>query len=603
MNQLMISTTSKQSTPAEPPVCRMVSLQTLPQFPENEMAYCAIPSADDPEVQTRAFLAAPQFKGIVPAALLKQKQSENLRVILLGSNDYYIRQAAAYLTAFAQQEDGCSDRCDTDDFWNDLDIDDYLPSNAQDKSSELAQSLAVLSTALLDPSLAAHSSRSTPHTVMLQIQEQEPKVDITMLRSAGLLLHAKTGPVLSATVLHQISAFLQRRDAQALFIAMRPEQMDQDLLEELHFTHGFQICRVGQADSDYLRRLLLQTADSLAIPVDPTVDIDTVISRLHRYRGNSFTETDIEQLLRRCVLKCGNTPLRTQDLNIQPYRFNDTQGRDALQSMIGLDGVKDTMSRLLASAVLDDRRRAKGIDTPPSCRNLAFSGNPGTGKSVTARLAAQILREEGCGSGKFVEAGREQLIGSFLGQTSPMIADLFRQAKGGVLFIDEAGALISDGRDSYATEAVNALVRHMELEPETMVIFATYPDEMKRLLASNPGLSSRIAHVLDFPDYEEDTLYKIFRTFAQKESLPLSRNASEICREFFRELRRRKGGNFGNGREARRLFQAAKEELALRTLNTPDAEHCISAADLRAAANHLLSQEQVKESAPIGFHG
>ena len=82
-----------------------------------------------------------------------------------------------------------------------------------------------------------------------------------------------------------------------------------------------------------------------------------------------------------------------------------------------------------------------------------------------------------------------------------------------------------------------------------------------------------------------------------------SRSAAEICGEFFRELRRRKGKNFGNGREARRLFQTAKEELALRTLNTPDAEYVLSAADLRAAAQRLLNQEADIKTTAIGFHG
>ena len=604
MNQMMI-TTPQQKAAVQAPVCRTVPLLTLPPFPGKEMAYCSIPDGDNIEQLARAFHAAPQFSGISPDALLKHKQSDSLRVILLGSDDYYLRQAAAYLTAFSRHKRGLNNKSSNDeaeDFWNDLDIDEYLPSDPSEKRIDLTQELVVVSTELLDPSMATHTP-SASHSVMVQMQGQEPKVDIAMLRSAGLFLHAKSGPVLSDAVLHQVAAFLQRNDAQDLFIAMRPEQMDQELLEELRFTHGFQICKVGTADSAYLRRFLLHTADSLGVLIDPAVDLDTVITGLRRYRGSAFTEVDIEKLIYHSVCKLTNRPLSTQDLIMQPYRSQSTLGREALKNMIGLDAVKDTMNRLLASAVLEDRRRAKGADIPPSCRNLAFSGNPGTGKSVTARLAAQILREEGCGSGKFVEAGREQLIGSFLGQTSPMIAELFRQARGGVLFIDEAGALISDGRDSYATEAVNALVRHMELEPETMVIFATYPEEMKQLLASNPGLSSRIAHVIDFPDYEEDTLFDIFRTFARREELPLTRNAAEICREFFGELRRRKGKNFGNGREARRLFQAAKEELALRTLSTPDAEYTLSSADLRAAVKRLLGQESDTKTTAIGFHG
>lgn len=256
--------------------------------------------------------------------------------------------------------------------------------------------------------------------------------------------------------------------------------------------------------------------------------------------------------------------------------------------MVGLEEVKQTLRRRLAAAALEDHRRQRGLKVEPACRNMAFSGPPGTGKSVTARLAARILREE----------GREQLIGSYLGQTSPMVAELFQRAKGGVLFIDEAGALLDDGQDTYAAEAVNALVRHMELEPETTVIFATYPGEMERLLASNPGLSSRVAQVLDFPGYDDGILWDIFQGFARREGYALPEGTRELCDAFFAELRQRKGERFGNGREARRLYQGAVEEMALRVLEGQ--EEALVLADLEEASKRLLAQPG-KERRSIGF--
>ena len=158
-----------------------------------------------------------------------------------------------------------------------------------------------------------------------------------------------------------------------------------------------------------------------------------------------------------------------------------------------------------------------------------------------------------------------------------------------------------DGRDTYAAEAVNALVRHMELEPETMVIFATYPEEMKQLLSSNPGLSSCVAQVLEFPDYTGEELFDIFKTFAQQERLNLPENADRLCGGFFQKLRGRKGTDFGNGREARRLFQAAKEEMALRALSDPGVLSDLSEEDLRGAMERLLKQEREKTRTRIGF--
>lgn len=184
-----------------------------------------------------------------------------------------------------------------------------------------------------------------------------------------------------------------------------------------------------------------------------------------------------------------------------------------LEKLIGLREVKDALRRIIAITDLENRRAGAELPTPPRCRNLVFSGESGTCKSVTARLLAQALQECGASSGAFVEAGREQLIGRYMGATSPMVAKLFERARGGVLFIDEAGALISHGgEDYYAEEAVNALVRHMELCPETTVIFATYPDEADTLLGQNPGLSSRIARVISFPSYTDAELCDILPT-------------------------------------------------------------------------------------------
>ena len=267
--------------------------------------------------------------------------------------------------------------------------------------------------------------------------------------------------------------------------------------------------------------------------------------------------------------------------------------------MTGLEEVKEKLRRLLARAVWEKRRGQAGKPIRPMCRNLAFAGPPGTGKSVTARLAARILREKGCGSGRCVEAGREQLIGTYLGETSPRIAELFEQARGGVLFIDEAGALLGGEYDIYAAEAVNALVRHMELQPETMVIFATYPGEMERLLSSNPGLKSRIAQILNFPAYDDDQLWAIFQGFAREDGCALPEGTGEVCRSFFSALRRRDPEGFGNGREARRLFQGAAEELALRALDT--GEETLRLEDLNAAAERLLAGAGGAERRPIGF--
>ena len=601
MNQTQVVSPSLPVT-AQCPVCRVVPLGRVPGAKRDELAVCRLPGEDSPEQLMAAFRAAPQFSQISVETLLKQKG--NLRVVLLGEKDYYLRQAAVYLTAMSRKQSGGASAPPVDDFWSDLDLDECIQETSPDFSAVMKESVAVVAPSMLDPAIGQGEFPAGKTGAAAQGMQMQKQVDLNSLDSAGVLIAASSGKVLSEGVLDSIGVFLEQEEPQNLFVAVKPSQIELDLLEELRFTYGFRVCRVGQVDQSYLRRLLTQLAEDMGVTLSSEVDLDKVIAQLCRYRGAAFAESDFGPLLQRAAQRKGKLPLQTEDLLIRPCRAQGSHGREALQAMVGLTAVKEAMSRLLASAALEDRRRMNGVEIPPSCRNLAFSGQPGTGKSVTARLAAQILREEGCGTGRFVEAGREQLIGAYLGHTSPMIAELFRKAKGGVLFIDEAGALLdSDGHDSYAAEAVNALVRHMELEPETMVIFATYPEEMKKLLSSNPGLSSRVAQVLHFPDYGKDDLFAIFQGFAEKEQLSLPEQASDVCSSFFSALKQRKGKDFGNGREARRLFQAAKEEMALRAVTDPGVDSALSVEDLRGAARRLLEQERGGASSanPIGF--
>lgn len=591
MNMQTIS--APRAAAAQPPanVCSCVPLHSIPGLPKRQAARCPLLQQDKKQMLA-AFQAAPQFSGIPVKSLLRRRQ-EGLRVLLLGQSDYYNRQAACYLASLA----GPVQREETpDDFWQDAGESAYFDDGEE---NVLEQALTVVSASILDPELNEEQSFGPGPKVM---GGKEGKVLLLdSLDTPAILITAPTGRVLSENVLDQVERALHRTEKPTphIFIALRPEQEESDLLEELRFTHGFSHCRVGQADMDYLCRFLRQTGQAMLAPLADDADPERIVSTLRRYRGGRFEESDLEQSIRLAVERGAAVPLRTEDLLPRPCRSRG-QGREQLQSMIGLQGVKDTVERFLATAILEDRRRQKGDDPTPMCRNLAFSGPPGTGKSVTARLMARIMREEGCGTGRFVEAGREDLIAPYLGQTSPQIASLFRKAKGGVLFIDEAGALLNVNNDTYAVEAVNALVRHMELEPETTVIFATYPEEMKQLLRSNPGLSSRVAQVIDFPAYGDADLWDIFSLLARQERTPLPDGARKVCLDFFRSLRARKGDRFGNGREARRLFQTAVQEMAMRAAGSEE-EPELALSDLKAAAELLLRQEEPGEEKKIGF--
>ena len=581
-----LSTPALQTAPPPAPVnpCRLVRFLALPGLPKSRLSCCPLPLEAPREALLAEFQAAPQFSQIRLPRLMEEHRG-SLRVLLLGESTYYACQAAVYLTTLFQTREDHS-APERDSFWDDA-LWDLLDPDSQDTPGpQLSRSLAVLSPALLDPSLEAEPAR---RPALSPTERPAEQFELSRLDAPAALVAADSGPVLSRKLLDRLEE-LSLRDAGHpldLFLALKPHQLDLELLEELRFTYGFQVCRVGQPDQDYLRRVLRSCGEELLTPIDQLADLDQVIAHTRRCRGSAFQETDLESLVLWAIQRRAQPPLTTRDLLFSPFQ-SKREGWKQLEAMTGLQPVKESLRRLLATAALEGRRRQQGLEVRPVCRSLAFSGPPGTGKSVTARLAAQILREEGCGTGRFVEAGREQLIGTYLGETSPKIAALFQRARGGVLFIDEAGALLDGGQDIYAVEAVNALVRHMELDPETMVIFATYPGEMERLLASNPGLSSRIAQVLEFPAYDGGQLWEIFQSFARAEGYALPEGAEELCDGFFSRLRQADPESFGNGREARRLFQGAVEELALRTLSAPGEGYALSLQDLEHAADRLL---------------
>ena len=160
----------------------------------------------------------------------------------------------------------------------------------------------------------------------------------------------------------------------------------------------------------------------------------------------------------------------------------------------------------------------KNIGKQHFTRHMVFTGNPGTAKTTVARLFARIMKENNLlETGEFIEVGRADLVGKFVGWTASLIKKRFSEAKGGVLFIDEAYSLVDDRSGSFGDEAINTIVQEMENNRENViVIFAGYPDRMKEFIDRNPGLSSRIAFHVSFPDYSTPELCDIANLAAKR---------------------------------------------------------------------------------------
>lgn len=235
---------------------------------------------------------------------------------------------------------------------------------------------------------------------------------------------------------------------------------------------------------------------------------------------------------------------------------------DKLNAMIGLSEAKAVIRRAVNyfkyRAILSGRE----IRVRQPALHMCFTGNPGTAKTTVARLVAQILTENDIlPTGVFVELGRSDLVAKYVGWTADTVKKRFREAKGGVLFIDEAYSLVDDRSGSFGDEAINTIVQEMENHREdVVVIFAGYPDKMEEFLGKNPGLRSRIAFHVPFPDYDTQELVEIAEKIAGENGCRFSDAALGKLAGLFDRLR--VSEDFGNGRCARNMVESAQMHLA-----------------------------------------
>ena len=234
-----------------------------------------------------------------------------------------------------------------------------------------------------------------------------------------------------------------------------------------------------------------------------------------------------------------------------------------LDGLVGLGAVKKEISNLAAYLNLQIRR---GENNTFQGKHYVFTGNPGTGKTTVARIMADVFKTLGILSrGQLVEADRAKLVAGYTGQTAIKTNQLIDTAMGGVLFIDEAYTLKSSDGDTFGAEAIDTLLKRLEDDRGKFIcIVAGYTDQMHDFIDSNPGLKSRFTQTIHFDDYTPDELTQIFMNLAAAKNFTVSDETKGAVHRQFEQLYLRRDKNFGNARDARRIFNEAVERQSQR---------------------------------------
>ena len=235
------------------------------------------------------------------------------------------------------------------------------------------------------------------------------------------------------------------------------------------------------------------------------------------------------------------------------------------RELIGLRPVKARIREIAALLVVDRARQQVGLETTPPSLHMSFTGRPGTGKTTAAERMSKILHGLGyVRKGHMVTATRDDLVGQYIGHTAPKTREMLKKAMGGVLFIDEAYYLYRpENERDYGAEAIEILLQVMEgNRDDLVVIFAGYKERMDIFYQSNPGLSSRVANHIDFPDYSASELLAIAQLILAAENYRFSEEASLAFAEYIQ--RRMQLPFFANARSIRNAIDRARMRQANR---------------------------------------
>ncbi|MCR4656467.1 MAG: AAA family ATPase [Lachnospiraceae bacterium] len=349
---------------------------------------------------------------------------------------------------------------------------------------------------------------------------------------------------------HKIDAILAD-EREKKFIWILPERLREPWAAELQMKKGFMPVVIQDVSDAYYEEVFDMIMTTAGVSLENGLTTAAAVNRIRKIRGNDFAEEDLDWMIQHAMKEAFRRGSR--ELSAGDFALNDAVSEDPedkLSRMPGLSNVKEMVTEF-TSMLLETGRNRRLRDMHS---NMIFYGNPGTGKTTCAQLLADIMAQKGVSSASFIMASRADIIGKYVGHTAVKVSDLFSKARGGVLFVDEAGFFLNESSGGFIKEAVKEFIRFMELYPDVTVIFAMYEKEAAEFMKLDEGLASRISRMVAFEDFSDRELRDIFVHMTEEKGYSVSKGAADIANDYIKEQKNKR--NFGNAREVRKLVES-----------------------------------------------
>ncbi len=381
------------------------------------------------------------------------------------------------------------------------------------------------------------------------------------------------------------------------YIWISPEMLDDSWVTDLRMDQGFSLLRIGGVPRDYYDDIFQKLLKREGYALPKNVSSMEIVNRIMKLRGARFTEEDLDWILQLAIRRKKLSGDSDNLLHPEDFQLNEKVEDAPLEKLKALPGLADVKDMVTEqAALLKEARRNDKLKKIHG--NMLFYGNPGTGKTTSARLLAEVMAEYGTANATFIEASRADIIGKYVGFTAGKIAALFEKARNGVLFVDEAGFFLNQGAGGYVNEALKEFVRFMENCPDVTVIFAMYEKEVEAFLNLDAGLSSRISRMVRFKDYSIQELQEICMHIAKENGYKLEKEALKTAMDHIAVLKR--GRNFGNARDVRKIVESSIIAHSVRLMKPGEKKpDCLTKEDVEKGIRRLKPSVAIK--ANFGF--